>query len=66
MKVILSYGSYFNHGKKYQVKFIYDNQIEIESINDLMNKLKSTKLFNFYFILSHFTWDSPLLWDRKE
>ena len=50
MKVILSYGSYFNHGKKYQVKFIYDNQIEIESINDLMNKLKSTKLFNFYYV----------------
>lgn len=50
MKVILSYGSYFNYGKKYQIKFVYDNQNEIECIADLMNKLKTTKMFNFYYL----------------
>ena len=50
MKVILSYGSYFNYGKNYQIKFIYDNYEETIHIAELMNKIKSTKMFKFYYL----------------
>ena len=50
MKVILSYGNYFNHGKQYQIKFEYDNQEEVKSTKELMDKLKDTKSFNYYYL----------------
>lgn len=50
MKVILSYENYFNHGKQYQIKFHYENQHEEKNIKELMDNLKSTKCFNFYYL----------------
>lgn len=50
MKVILSYENYFNQGKQYQVKFIYENHQEKETIVNLMEQLKSTECFNWYYL----------------
>lgn len=50
MKVILSYDNYFNQGKQYQAKFIYENNQEKETIANLMEQLKSTECFNFYYL----------------
>lgn len=50
MKVILSYGNYFNHGKQYQIKFEYQNQKEVQDTKELMDKLKDTKTFNYYYL----------------
>lgn len=41
MKVILSYGNYYNYGKQYQAEFIYDNSYEAEQVSLW---LKSNKL----------------------
>lgn len=50
MKVILSYGNYFNHGRQYQIKFEYENNQEVENTKELMDKLKDTKSFNYYYL----------------
>lgn len=44
MKVILSYGNYFNHGKQYQAKFIYDNANESENVETCIINLGSDLL----------------------
>lgn len=50
MKVILTYGNYFNHGKQYQIKFVYDNQKEVKNTKELMDKLRDPKAFNYYYL----------------
>ena len=50
MRVILSYKNYFNHGKQYQIKFEYENKKEVENTKELMDKLKDTKSFNYYYL----------------
>lgn len=49
MKAILSYGTYLNRGKQYQVKFVYENLEEVKTITNFMknysnnNKMTATK-----------------------
>lgn len=40
MKAILSYGNYLNFGKQYQVKFVYENELEVKTIEELIKKIK--------------------------
>lgn len=50
MKAILSYENYYSYGKKYQVKFIYDNESEAEKFTSYVvkfiyeNELESQKM----------------------
>ena len=41
MKVILNYGKYFNYGKQYQAKFVYEN---IEEAKKIKSWIKNNKL----------------------
>ena len=48
MKAIISHGYYFNHGKQYQVKFIYENELEVKSILSYIESIKTNSKINPY------------------
>ena len=49
MKAILSYGNYFSYGKDYQVKFIYENELEAQNITSILKQFEAKKLINPYY-----------------
>lgn len=49
MKAILSYKNYQSFGKQYQVKFVYENEVEVKRIEELIEKLKEKYLINPYY-----------------
>lgn len=46
MKAILSYENYRSFGKQYQVKFVYENEVEVKKTFKLMMELKEEYLIN--------------------
>jgi len=60
MKVILSYGNYFNHGKNYQAKFIYENIKETEIIESYIIGLGNNELKPYQITFSKNPQDKPL------
>lgn len=44
MKAILSYGTYFNQGKNYQIKFIYNNEAEAKFITSYLKPFVTRKV----------------------
>ena len=46
MKAILSYENYQSFGKQYQVKFVYENEVEVKKTFKLMMELKKEYLIN--------------------
>lgn len=48
MKAIISHGYYFNYGKQYQVKFIYENEQETNTISSYIESIKDEHKMNPY------------------
>ena len=46
MKAILSYKNYQSFGKQYQVKFVYENEVEVKKTSELIRTLKKEYLIN--------------------
>lgn len=46
MKAILSYENYQSFGKQYQVKFVYENEVEVKKTSELIRALKKEYLIN--------------------
>lgn len=40
MQAIISYGNYFNHGKHYQVRFVYENEVEAQAITSRIKNVE--------------------------
>lgn len=48
MKAIISHGYYFNYGKQYQVKFIYENELEAKKLSSYIESIKDDNEINPY------------------
>lgn len=48
MKAIISHGYYFNYGKQYQVKFIYENELEANELSSYIESIKDESNMNPY------------------